>query len=85
MEFSRQEYWSGLPCPPPGDLPTRGSNSCLPASPVLQEDSLPGEPPGKLLSHEGHQIMTHGDGRLEGGVKYPTESDGSIFIRVTVA
>ena len=85
MEFSRQEYWSGLPCPPPGDLPTWGSNSCLPASPVLQEDSLPSEPPGKLLSHEGHQIMTHGDGRLEGGVKYPTESEGSIFIRVTVA
>ena len=24
MEFSRQEYWSGLPCPPPGDLPNPG-------------------------------------------------------------
>ena len=30
MEFSRQEYWSGLPCPPPGDFPTRGSNPGLP-------------------------------------------------------
>ena len=29
MEFSRQEYWSGLPCPPPGRLLTQGSNSCL--------------------------------------------------------
>ena len=28
--FSRQEYWSRLPCPPPGDLPTQGSNPCLP-------------------------------------------------------
>ena len=27
--FSRQEYWSGLPCPPPGDLPTQGSNPHL--------------------------------------------------------
>ena len=34
MGFSRQEYWSRLPCPPPGDLPTQGSNLgllCLPA------------------------------------------------------
>ena len=29
MGFSRQEYWSGLPCPSPGDLPTQGSNLCL--------------------------------------------------------
>ena len=50
MEFSRQEYWSGLPCPPPGDLPNPGIEPTLPASPVLQEDSLPTESPG--LSHE---------------------------------
>ena len=42
--FSRQEYWSALPCPPPGDL----SNSGLePRSPALQVDSLLPEPPGK--------------------------------------
>ena len=29
MGFSRQEYWSGLPCPPPGDLPNPGANPCL--------------------------------------------------------
>ena len=29
MRFSRQEYWGGLPCPPPRDLPDQGSNSCL--------------------------------------------------------
>ena len=46
MEFSRQEYWSGLPCPSPGDLPDPGIK---PGSPVLQVDSLPAEPPGKLL------------------------------------
>ena len=43
--FSRQEYWSGLPCPPPGDLPNPGIK---PRSPALQVDSLPSEPPGKL-------------------------------------
>ena len=44
MEFSRQEYWSGLPCLPPGDLPNPGIK---PRSPALQADSLPAEPPGK--------------------------------------
>ena len=44
MEFPRPEYWSGLPCPPPGDLPNPGIK---PRSPVLQADSLPSEPPGK--------------------------------------
>ena len=44
MEFSRQEYWSGLPFPFPGDLPDLGIE---PRSPALQADSLPAEPPGK--------------------------------------
>ena len=45
MGFSRQEYWSGLPFPSPGDLPNPGIE---PQSPALQVDSLPVEPPGKL-------------------------------------
>ena len=44
MEFSRQEYWSGLPFPSPGDLPNPGIE---PGSPTLQADALPPEPPGK--------------------------------------
>ena len=44
MGFSRQEYWSGLPCPSPGVLPDVGIK---PRSPALQVDSLPSEPPGK--------------------------------------
>ena len=44
--FSRQEYWSGLPCPSAGDLPNPGIE---PRSPTLQEDSLPAELPGKPL------------------------------------
>ena len=44
VEFSRQEYWSGLPCPSPGDLPETGVE---PRSPALQADSLPFELPRK--------------------------------------
>ena len=44
MEFFKQEYWSGLPFPSPGDLPHPGIK---PGSPALQADALPSEPPGK--------------------------------------
>ena len=43
MKFSRQECWSGLPFPSPGDLPNSGIK---PRSPALQADGLPSEPPG---------------------------------------
>ena len=46
MGFFRQEYWSGLPFPSPGDLPDPGIE---PGSPALQVDALPSEPPGKSL------------------------------------
>ena len=45
MGFSRQEYWSGLLFPSPGDLPDPGIE---PGSPTLQADALTSEPPGKL-------------------------------------
>ena len=44
--FSRQEYWSGLLCPPPGDLPNPGMEPPSPVSPALQADALP-------LNHQG--------------------------------
>ena len=44
MEFSRQEYWSGLPFPSPEDLPNPGIEL---GSPILQADALTYEPPGK--------------------------------------
>ena len=44
MGFSRQECWSGLPFPSPGDLPDPGIK---PRSPALQADALQSEPPGK--------------------------------------
>ena len=48
MGFSRQEYWSRLPCPLPGDLPNSGNE---PGSPALQVDSL-------ALSHQGSPFDT---------------------------
>ena len=41
MGFSRQEYWSGLPCPPPGDLPDPEIKPSSTVTPSLQADSLP--------------------------------------------
>ena len=47
MGFSRQEYWSGLPCPPPGFFLTQGSNSRLLCLLHWQAGSLPLSTPGK--------------------------------------
>ena len=44
MGFSRQEYWTGLPFPSPGDLPDPAIKL---RSPALQADALTSEPPGK--------------------------------------
>ena len=55
MEFSRQEYWSGLPFPPPGALPIPGIK---PRS-VLQADSLSAEPPGKPVYSDSLQHLHH--------------------------
>ena len=52
MEFSGQEYWSGLPFPAPGDLPNPGIESVSPVAPALQVDSLP-------LSHQGSQTYVN--------------------------
>ena len=49
LGFSRQEYQSGLPCPPLGDLPNTGIKPMSPVSPALQVDFL-------LLSHQGSPI-----------------------------
>ena len=74
--FSRHEYWSGLPRPPPGDLPNPGIK---PRSPTLRADSLPSEPPGKpknnwsgelpllqgnFLTQEPNQALLHCRGIL---------------------
>ena len=55
MGFSRQEYWSGLPFPSPGDLP---DPAIEPKSPALQADSLPAESPGKPNCNNNLTQMT---------------------------
>ena len=62
-EFSRQEYWSGLLCPPPGHLPNSGIE---PRSPSMQADCLPSEPPGKprLSDVSFENIFSHSVGCL---------------------
>ena len=54
MGFSRQECWSGLPFPSPGDVPDPGIE---PGSPTLRADALPSEPPGKLLDLLGPLLL----------------------------
>ena len=54
MGFSRQEYWSGLPFPSPGDLSNPGIE---PGSPALQTDALPSEPLGELTNT--FQVLTN--------------------------
>ena len=49
-EFFRQEYWSGLPFPSPGDLPDQGIKPASPVSLALQADSFPLEPLEKPFS-----------------------------------
>ena len=53
-EFSRREYWTGLPCPSPGDL---SNPEIEPWSPALQAGFLPSEPPSK--SSRGHCLQCH--------------------------
>ena len=59
MEFSRQEYWSGLPFPSPGDLPDPGIK---PGFLAFQADSLPSEPPMWVTPNVGGLGSIHGPG-----------------------
>ena len=54
VEFSKQEYWSGMPFPSPGDLTNPGIE---PRSPSLQADSLPSQPPEKPSSSNYENAM----------------------------
>ena len=81
MGFSRQEYWSGLPCPSPEDLPDLGTELASAASPALQEDSLPTEPPGKATTEEYTSLPSgagfSAPGILGGGYMTRTKRLGS--------
>ena len=74
MGFSRQEYWSGLPCPPPADLPSPGIEPASPIPPALQADSLPTESAGKpeVNISAAHQILLILPSRHLLGLHLPT-------------
>ena len=61
MRFSRKEYWSGWPLPPPGSLPNPEIEPMSPASPALQADSL-------LLSHLGSPSRPSSDTKSSGSL-----------------
>jgi len=54
MGFFRQEYWSELPCSPPGDLPDPGIELASSANPALSGGFFTAEPPGKPQGVLGH-------------------------------
>ena len=73
IEFSRQEYWSGLPCPLPGDLPDPGVEPMSLASPALAGGFLPlchlGSPQSQLLPWK--PVSSHWDCRIPGSARQP--------------
>ena len=70
MGFSRQEYWSGLPFPPPRDLPNPGIK---PASPALAGEFFTIEPPGKAqIPHREAAISENVQ------IQMPTDDKGEM-------
>ena len=61
LGFSRQEYWSGLPFPSPGDLPNPGIE---PRSPTLQADALTSAPPGKPVGEPVWKLKSRNPGSI---------------------
>ena len=59
MGFSRREYWSVLPCHPPGNIPDPGIKPKFPACPALQANSLPLVPPGKHIEKSKQLLPYH--------------------------
>ena len=75
MEFSRQEYWSGLPFPSPGDLPDSGIET---GSPALQADSLSSELPGKSMWIRG-DFSKHKENHI--ALEWEIQQNQQLFIQ----
>ena len=74
MGFSKQEYWSGLPCPPLGDLPKPGIEPGSLAAPALLVDSFPNEPPGKLNAYTYSEVNS----TTNWGNEYPKTKEKKV-------
>ena len=75
MGFSRQEYWSRLPFPSPGDLPDPGIE---PRSPELQADTLTSEPPGTGRVIQLRKMKLSSKYSKEWGCIPTEQSEGSV-------
>ena len=75
MGFPRQEYWSGLPCPPPEDVPDPGIEPTSPTSSASEADSLP-------LSHQGNPSCCTRPSRLD--VNSPEEVEVQLETQKTL-
>ena len=60
MGFPRQEYWSGLPCPPPGDFPNPGIEPMSPEATCIAGRIFTAEPPGKPRKQYKQSQMING-------------------------
>ena len=85
MGFSRQECWSGLPFPSPGDLPNPGIK---PGSPTLQADALPSAPPGKPMTNldsvlKSRDVTLPTKVRLVKAMVFPVVMYGCVSCTVT--
>ena len=76
MGILQERNWSGLPCPPPGDLSNPGIK---PRSPVLQADSLPSEPPGK---HVYHTLLNYEENKGEFSLEFIQKTFPSYVLHI---
>ena len=74
MEFSRQEYWSGLPCSPPGHLPNSGIEPTSPVSPALADGFFTTVPAIRNLPANAGDV-----GSIPGSRRFPGGRNGNPF------
>ena len=76
MEFSRQEYWNGLPFPPPGDLPDPGIEPTSRASSALAGEFFSTELPGRPWGSQGETCMQRPQDELGGATEEELATKG---------
>ena len=81
IEFPRQEYWSRLPFPTPGDLPHAGIKLASLVSPALAGRFFTAEPPGKIL--EGQERLPVPSGKLDASAGLSTGMPHLLCLQTT--
>ena len=81
MEFTRQEYWSGLSFPSPGDLP---DPRIEPRSPALCADALPSEPPGKPIYADDPTLMAESEEEVKSLLMKVKEESEKVGLKLNI-